>query len=129
MNAKKRILVVDDDKPLANMVKMNLEGTGDYEVCIENHSTLALQTARNFKPDLILLDYIMPGLDGGDVSARLHEDPFLNSVPIIMVTALISNREMGTDGTSMRGGRIMLAKPIKFQALLDCIEKHLAVPT
>ena len=127
MNSKKRILVIDDDKSLADMVKMNLEGTGDYEVCVEYRSTRALQTARSFKPDLILLDYIMPGLDGGDVSTQFHDDPFLTKVPLVMVTALISNREMGTDGTSTRGGHVMLAKPIKFQALLDCIEKHLTV--
>lgn len=127
MIATKRILVIDDDKNLADLVKMNLEGTGSYEVCVENRSTRALQTARTFKPDLVLLDYIMPGLDGGDVSAQFHEDPVLTKVPLIMVTALISNQEMGADGTSRRGGHVMLAKPIKFRALLECIEKHLAV--
>lgn len=128
MNAKKRILVIDDDKPLTNMVKMNLEGTGDYEVCVENRSSRAIATARDFRPDLILLDYIMPGLDGGDVSERLHGDPFLSRVPVIVVTALVSNREMGEDGTTYCGGHIMLAKPIRFQALQKCIEKHLPIP-
>ncbi len=127
MKTKKRILVIDDDKPLTSMVKMNLEGTGDYDVCVENRSSRALRVAQDFEPDLILLDYIMPGLDGGDVSCRFHEDPKLSKVPLVMVTALVSNCEMGDDGTSQLGGHTMLAKPIRFHALLACIEKRLGV--
>ncbi len=122
---KKRILVIDDDTGLNQMVKLNLEATGNYEVCIENDSTLSVETARRVRPDLILLDYIMPEMDGGDVTTSLHEDPFLRGIPIIMVTALLANREMSPDGTVNRGGQVMLAKPVKMENLLKCIEKHL----
>ena len=121
----KRILIVDDDKSLTQMVKLNLEATGNYEVCIENDSTLAVGTARRFRPDLILLDYVMPEMDGGDVTFSLHEDPFLRDIPIVMVTALLANKEMSPDGTVHRGGQVMLAKPVKMDNLLKCIEKHL----
>ena len=124
MNTK-RILVIDDDTGLTQMLKLNLEATGNYEVCIENDSTQAVATARRFRPDLILLDYVMPEMDGGDVTSSLHEDPFLRRVPIILVTALLANKEMNRDGTSYRGGQIMLAKPVKMENLLKCIEKQL----
>lgn len=122
---KKRILVIDDDTGLTQMVKLNLEATGHYEVCVEIDSTLAVETARRVCPDLILLDYIMPEMDGGDVTFSLREDPFLRSVPIIMVTALLANKEMSPNGTVNRGGQVMLAKPVKIKNLLKCIEKHL----
>ena len=125
MKTKHRILIIDDDKPLSEMVKLNLEATGDYEVRVENRSVMAVSTATQFRPDLIILDYIMPGLDGGDVSRGLHEHPVLRHVPLIMVTALVSNSEMGPDGTAHRGGHLMLAKPIKLDNLLRCIELQL----
>jgi DNA-binding response OmpR family regulator len=125
----KRILIIDDDKGLTQMVKLNLQATGHYEVCIENCSTHAVETARRFHPDLILLDYVMPGLDGGDVTLRLQEDPLLSSVPIIMVSALVSNAEASPDGTVSCGGQVMLAKPVTMRNLLKCIERHLPIAT
>jgi DNA-binding response OmpR family regulator len=122
----KRILVIDDDHNLTDMVKLNLMATGKYEVCVENRAISALATARTFRPDLVLLDYVMPGLDGGDVSTSIHQDPLLQGVPIIMVTALVSNAEMGPDGTSPRCGHLMLAKPVRFANLLRCIEEQIA---
>lgn len=121
-----RILVIDDDKGLTEMVKLNLEATGNYEVCVENRSLDAIETARRFRPDLILLDYVMPGMDGGDVAACLEQDPLLRTIPVLMVTALVSNREMGPDGTAHAGGQLMLAKPIRIPNLLRCIEAQLA---
>lgn len=123
---KKRILLVDDDIALSEMVKLNLEETGNYEVCVQNKSIRAVATAQTFHPDLIILDCVMPGMDGGDVSARLSEDPFLKKIPRIMVTALISNAETGDAGMVRRGGHTMLAKPIKFEKLEECIRQQLA---
>ena len=121
---KKRILIIDDDKGLTEMVKRNLEAFGSYEVCVENASTKAIGTARGFRPDVILLDQVMPEMDGGDVASALREDPVLRAVPIIVVTALLSNKEAGPGGT-VRGGQLMLAKPVKLADLINCIEKQL----
>lgn len=124
---KKRILIVDDDIALSQTVKINLEETGDYLVQIENRSSHAVETAHAFQPDLILLDYIMPGLDGGDVTACFREDPLLRRLPIIMITALLSNSETGETGTIYRNGHLMVAKPIKLNKLTACIEAQLAL--
>ena len=82
--------------------------------------------SRKFLPDLILLDFIMPGMDGADVATELKKDPVLAGIPLVMVTALASNREMAPDGTCSGGGQIMLAKPVSLPNLIRCIESQIA---
>ncbi len=122
---KKRVLVVDDDVPLAESLKINLEDTGNFEVAVECQSKNAMQVAREFGPDVILLDVVMPGLDGGDVCDQLAGEPELRDIPVILVTALVSNNEVGIDDGINSGGRIMMAKPIRFKKLLHAIESVL----
>src|SRR5678815_5420661 len=81
--AKKRILIVDDEVPFTRMVKLNLEKTGAFEVRAENRATYAVAAAREFKPDLIILDVIMPGMDGGDVQNKLKRDRSLRHTPCL----------------------------------------------
>src|SRR6185503_21291437 len=71
---KKRVLIIDDEASFARMVKLNLEKSGEFEVRVENKPTYALAAAREFKPDLILLDVIMPAMDGGDVANQIKRD-------------------------------------------------------
>lgn len=65
----KRILMIDDEVAFTNLVKVNLERTGRYEVRVENRPLCALAAALEFKPDAILLDVVMPELDGGQILA------------------------------------------------------------
>lgn len=123
---KKRILIVDDDVSLTRMLQLNLVDTGDFEVQICNQAIRALEMARAFRPDIILLDVVMPGLDGGDVDAQLKQDPFLRDVPVLIVTALVSSDEVGEDSVISSGDQIMIAKPIRFEKLLQAIENRLA---
>jgi len=122
---KLRILIIDDDVPLTMAMKINLEATQRYEVRVENQALQALSAAREFGPDLILLDVVMPDLDGGDVSYMLKQDPALAKVPVVMVTALVSNEETGGSAVD-RGGTPMVAKPIRFDKLLEIIENEFA---
>jgi CheY-like chemotaxis protein len=120
----KRILVVDDEPGVTRNLKLNLESSGGYEVLGENHAANALSTARTFRPDLILLDVMMPGMDGGGVAARLRADPLLRDTPIIFLTALVCNEE--TDGHEMlRGAEVFLAKPVDIGELKKAVEKHI----
>jgi CheY-like chemotaxis protein len=123
--SKKRILVVDDEVALTRMVKLNLEQTGNYEVRTENKGAMAIPAAREFKPDLILLDVMMPGMTGDEVAAELKEDPVLSSVKFIFVTAIITRGETEQSGT-MIGGNEFLAKPVRAQELIATIERVLA---
>ena len=123
MNTK-RILVVDDEPSVTRKLKLNLESGGGYDVFAENHAGNALAAARIFRPDLILLDVIMPGMDGGDVAARLRADPLLRDTPVIFLTALVSNEE--TDGHEMvSGGETFLAKPVDIGELKKSLEDHI----
>ncbi len=125
---KKRILIIDDEPGFTRMVKMNLEKTGDFEVREENRATNALAVARDFKPDLILLDVIMPALDGGDVASHFRNDRTLKDVPIIFLTATVSKREAGTSGLLNSGGCLFLAKPVSLDHLIKCIHENIRPP-
>ena len=122
---KKRILVVDDEVALTRMVKLNLERTGDYEVRTENKGAMTVPAAREFKPDLILLDVMMPGMTGDEVAAQLKEDPLLSEIKFIFVTAIVTKSETEHTGSKI-GGNVFLAKPVKAQELIDTIEQVLA---
>jgi CheY-like chemotaxis protein len=124
---KKRILVVDDEVGFTRMVRLNLEQTGVYEVREVNEGKSALATARTFKPDLILLDVVMPDMDGGDVAASIQQDPLLKKIPVIFVTAVVRKREAGSAGM-VSGGALFLAKPIGVMELIEAIESSLGKP-
>ena len=121
---KKRILVVDDEPALTRMVKLNLERTGNYEVRTENQGSMAIQAAREFKPDLIFLDVMMPDMTGDEVSARLKEDEELSRIKFIFMTAIVTKDETESMGSNI-GGNEFLAKPVKTDELLATIERVL----
>ncbi len=120
---KKRILIIDDEPSFTRMVKLNLEKTGSFDVREENKATYALAAAREFKPDLILLDVIMPTMDGGDVAAQLENDKSLQGTPIVYLTATVSRREAGIGGLNS-GGSLFLAKPVSLEHLIKCINEN-----
>ncbi|HAM72987.1 MAG TPA: response regulator, partial [Verrucomicrobiales bacterium] len=121
---KKRILIIDDEPSFTRMVRLNLEKTGRFEVREENAATRALSVAREFKPDLVLLDVLMPSLDGGDVAAQLRRNSALKEVPIIFLTATVSARETEKQGLSSGGG-LFLGKPISSDHLIQVIDQTL----
>jgi DNA-binding response OmpR family regulator len=122
--AKKKILIVDDEPGMTRMLKRNLEATYRYLVRTENSSADAVKAAGEFQPDLILLDVMMPGLDGGDVASQIKEDSRLNKIPIVFLSAIVTKDETDPTGSEI-GGRTFLAKPVKFDDLITCLEKHL----
>ena len=124
---KKRILIIDDEASFTRMVRLNLEKTGFFEVREENKATSALAAAREFRPDLILLDVIMPGMDGGDVAAQIHNDRSLKNVPVVFLTATVTAREAGTAGLNS-GGSLFLGKPISIEHLVQTINEMTRKP-
>ncbi len=120
---KRRILIVDDDADSTHLVKILLEKTGGYVVLEENDSAVAHQSARTFRPDVILLDIMMPKTDGAELAAQIEADPELQGTPIIFLTALITKPETNT-GLRIEGHR-SLAKPINIPELIDHIEESL----
>ncbi|MDF2374743.1 MAG: response regulator [Verrucomicrobiales bacterium] len=119
----RKILLVDDEAGFTQLLKMNLEKSGDFEVTIENDSTKAIATARSFQPDVVLLDVVMPGMDGGDVQAQFQSDSILNRVPVIMLTALVDSAELSAGAVAQSGSSIVLPKPVDLSLLLRVIDE------
>jgi len=122
---KSRILVVDDEPNLSDLVRFFLEKTNRFVVFVENRPALALAAARQFQPDMILLDVDMPGKDGGDVAAEIQAQPAFRNTPIIFLTSLISRAEAGERET-IRGGMRFLAKPVNPKVLVEVVDRTLA---
>jgi len=121
--SNKRILIVDDDAACARILKAGLERLGEYNVLTEQRAACALTTARQFEPDLILLDVCMVDGDGGDVAFRVRKDPLLQHVPIVFLTSIISEHE-AQDGNMLHGPFPFLAKPVRLKQVIACIERH-----
>ena len=120
----KTILIVDDELSFTKMLKINLEQTGKYKVETENKGLSALGAAKRCKPDLIILDVMMPGIDGGMVAFQLKEDAQTKNIPIVFLTAAITEEESASKGGAI-GGRPFIAKPVALETLIAFIEKHI----
>src|SRR5438309_3923403 len=120
---KSRILIVDNDEQFADRVRLLLEATGNYIACAVNDPRRALETARSFKPDLVVVDLIMPQADGLEVAAQLEADWALHAVPIVFMTALITPEE-ARDGRRINGHRVV-PKPTHGFDLIKVVEENL----
>ena len=124
MSNKSKILIVDDETAFTEILKLNLEATGKYEVCIENDPRFALYTARRFKPSLVLLDIIMPQLEGPDVAMEIRHDSNLHGTPIVYLTATVTHEEVDSQRGRI-GGNQFVANPSSLKDLLTAIESSL----
>ena len=121
---KKRILVIDDEPDFTHILKYGLEANGYYDVQEENEATAARNAAHWFDPDLIILDVMMPGLDGGELAARFKEDSVLRDVPVIFLTALVHTPD-APEGACSSGGHTFLPKNTPLEKLIECMEDKL----
>jgi CheY-like chemotaxis protein len=83
----KRILIIDDDDDVREVARMSLETSGGWEVLTANSGHEGLSTACAEQPDVILLDVMMPGMDGPTAFQRLRSDPHTGHIPVILFTA------------------------------------------
>lgn len=119
MNAL-RILHVDDEVALTTIFQIVLEGTGRYVVREESCGAKAVGAAREFRPDLILLDKQIDGLSGEDVAAQLQEEPALRGVPIAFVTGGLTREEAAAEAVPT------LPKPVSPNELLGFVDDLLS---
>ncbi len=124
---KKKIMLVDDEAAFTRMVKLNLERSGEFEVLTENSGPAALTAIREFRPDLLFLDVMMPEMGGDDIAQELRLDPDLAEIPIVFLTAIVSREETDKLGPIIGGNRF-LAKPVKTEDLLAVITEFLGPP-
>lgn len=121
---KKKILVVDDEVALTKMIKLNLERTGDYEVRTENIGANAIDAIREFQPDMLFLDVMMPGVDGTDIGQKLKNEPEFADLKFVFMTAIVSKEETDVLGSKIAGNEY-LAKPVRTEELIETIERVL----
>lgn len=123
---KKKILVVDDEEDMVFAVKLHLEAKG-YDVTIAEDGQTALNMARQERPDLIVLDLMLPKIDGYKVCRMLKFDEKYKNIPILMFTARAqkSDEQLGYDV----GADVYLTKPFDPETLLKKIEELLAKKT
>ncbi|MBD3258261.1 response regulator [candidate division GN15 bacterium] len=113
-----KVLVVDDEPEITDIVEAFLSDAG-YTVNVENQPANALVKAREFLPDVVLLDIMMPGVDGYDICQQLKNDPQLAHVPIIFLTGKDRTDDMGR--SFKVGGDMFIKKPFSCERLLEIV--------
>jgi DNA-binding response OmpR family regulator len=112
---RKRILVVDDEKDLVDLISYNLQRNG-YEVLAAHDGAVALEIARSERPDLVILDLMLPGLDGMEVARQLRMDSATANLPVIMLTA--KGEEVDVVVGLALGADDYITKPFSMKILL-----------
>jgi len=123
MGAKKRVLAVDDEKLIVLAIRHNLEHAG-YEVIEAFDGREALEKIEAHRPDLVVLDVMMPELNGWDVLSSIRDDPEVRDTPVIMLTALGHDADE-REGV-IRGADVYLTKPYEPQQLVELVNRLLA---
>ena len=122
-----KILLIDDDRDLSNLTKMALAKKG-HRVFVSHEANTAMEEAIKQNPELILMDIMLPGMNGAEIVKKMKMDPNLKDVPVVFLTALVSNNEFNleesgiiVDGLNYK----TLGKPYEIDELLELVENIL----
>ena len=121
MSAK--ILIVDDQADIRKLLRISLQLREDTELFEAADGESGWALAQELQPDLILLDVMMPGIDGGDLVNLLCRNDVLRKVPVIFLTATVRRVEVDASH-GIIGGYRFLSKPIALPELLECLDDH-----
>lgn len=120
-NSRRKILIIDDEEVFGRLMKLNLEGAGAYEVRMEITGERGCAAAKEFKPDLIFLDVVMPDMGGEQVLQRLKSDETTKQIAVVFLTATVRESEVNN---GFLAGFPVLAKPASLEEILHCIERN-----
>ncbi len=123
--SKHKILIVDDEVNLTKMLKLNLDETNKFDTRILNDGKLAIDLVKEFMPDLVLLDVMMPDIQGNEIADQILQDDEIKHIKIIFLTAIVTKNEIPEESKTI-GGRKFIAKPVKADDLITTIEEVLA---
>ena len=123
MDKKKIVLLIDDEMDYCALLKMHLSFIGNFEVVCAGSGNDGLKLARRIKPDIILLDVIMPGLDGFAVLEKLKKDDKTISIPVIMLSGL--DEDNARIKAAQLYDELYITKPIDIYQLKAKIEETL----
>jgi len=122
---KHKILIVDDEVNLTKMLKLNLDETNKYETKTLNDGKLAVELVKEFMPDLVLLDVMMPDIQGNEIADKILQDDEIKHIKIVFLTAIVTKNEIPEDSKTI-GGRKFIAKPVKVDELITIMDEELA---
>ncbi|MDF1545437.1 MAG: response regulator [bacterium] len=113
-----KVFVVDDEPEITEIIETYLTEFG-FQVQVENNSTEAVGQIKQYNPDIILLDIMMPGTDGYDICAQLKKDDVFGAIPIVFLTGKDRDDDMGRSFKS--GADMFIKKPFSCERLLEII--------
>ncbi len=121
MLLKKKIMIIDDDEIITSMFKIRIESSGDYEVAAYAEAKDIIKHIHELRPDVILLDLLMPGIGGLDICDMLNHDPIGLTIPVIIVSG--DDKPADKVKAFKFGISDYLVKPIDDVRLMKAIEK------
>lgn len=117
---KRRVLIVDDEADITQLLGQQLDSTGGYETLGLTAAAHVLPTARSWHPDVIIMDLLMPGFSGSEIAALLANEHALKRIPIIFLTGAVTEDVAAKSGAV--GRHQCLNKPVHLHTLLLSIE-------
>ena len=120
---RKNILIVDDEKDVLSVLEKGLTAEG-YSVITASSGNDAVGLAKSRRPDLIILDVLLPDMDSSEVNRKLKEDPETKDIPVIFLTGMFPRRE-DEQGWRMVAGHVLFEKPYDILELITVIEELL----
>ncbi|MFC1590457.1 response regulator [Candidatus Omnitrophota bacterium] len=120
---KKKVLIVDDEEDFLKITKINLEEAGGYDVLTLSGAEGIVSRVRSFKPDVILLDLLMPAAGGLDACEMINKDAIGGKIPIIIISAL--DRDEDKRRAHKAGVVDYVVKPVEEKDLIAKIKKAL----
>ncbi len=123
MEPKKNILVVEDSETSAILIQSLFEENNLYKVYVENKSTKAIQKIKKVMPDIILLDLMLPRVDGFTLLSQIKEDPEIKDIPVVVVSAKTENSDV--EHALQLGAIDYVKKPIGTNKLFERVHKLL----
>jgi CheY-like chemotaxis protein len=101
-----RVCYVEDDQDIQKIVRMSLERIGKLTVEVIGDPTTAIEAIKAFKPELVMLDWMMPGMDGPTLYRKMQEEPEVRDLPVVFITAKASEKELSELRTLGAAGTI-----------------------
>ena len=115
--ALERICYVEDDEDIQRIVRMSLERVGKMTVEVVSDPNQAIGDMARFKPDLVMLDWMMPGMDGPTLFRKMKQDPHTAALPVVFITAKATQRDM--EELIALGAAATISKPFSPKDLPD----------
>jgi CheY-like chemotaxis protein len=119
---ERKVLIIEDEKLIIVSTQMVLEASG-FQVESAVNGEEGIASAKDLRPDLILLDIMMPGIDGWETLTRLKRDPETSDIPVIIFTAREHSR--GHQKSAEMGAADYFRKPFEPDELIELVEKHI----